>query len=237
MPKALAYMRCSGRGQIDGDTWDRQQEAITRYATTNGIEVVEWYRDEGLSGKTELENRPGLAACLERVESNGVRLVIVESADRLARDSMIAELVIREFQKAGTTVISASGGVNLTEGDDGNPTAKLIRQILAAVAEWDRCVVVLKLRAARQRIKAKTGRCEGVAPFGTRDSERQALRSMRALRVAGQTYQQIATQLNSQQVKTRQGGPWTAQTIGKILIRDRNSSPCAEIAPEDEVNA
>jgi DNA invertase Pin-like site-specific DNA recombinase len=221
---ALGYMRCSGRGQIDGDTWDRQQDAITRYATTNGIEVVDWYRDEGLSGKTELENRPGLAACLERVESNGVKLVIVESADRLARDSLVAELIVREFQKADTTVISASGGVNLTEGDDSNPTAKLIRQILAAVAEFDRCVVVLKLRAARQRIKAKLGRCEGRFPFGHHDSEKQALRSMRALRLAGQTYKQIAAQLNSQSVPTRLGGQWSAQTVQKILVRDKIDS-------------
>jgi DNA invertase Pin-like site-specific DNA recombinase len=232
MTKALAYMRCSGRGQIDGDTWDRQQEAITRYATTNGVEVVEWYRDEGLSGKTELENRPGLAACLERVESNGVRLVIVESADRLARDSLVAELIVREFQKAGTTVISASGGVNLTEGDDSNPTAKLIRQILAAVAEFDRCVVVLKLRAARQRIRAKTGKCEGAAAYGRNDEEKQALRCMRALRLAGQTYKMIANQLNSQRMPTRFGGLWSAQTVQKILVRDKNSDRCAEIAQD-----
>jgi DNA invertase Pin-like site-specific DNA recombinase len=237
MPTALGYMRCSGRGQVDGDTWDRQQDAITRYATTNGIQIVDWYRDEGLSGKTELENRPGLAACLERVESNGVRLVIVESADRLARDSLVAELIVREFQKADTTVISASGGVNLTEGDDSNPTAKLIRQILAAVAEFDRCVIVLKLRAARQRIKAKTGKCEGRKAYGTGEHEKQALRSMRALRLAGQTYQMIATQLNSQHVPTREGGLWTAQTVGKILIREKSPDVCAEIAPDDEVTA
>jgi DNA invertase Pin-like site-specific DNA recombinase len=225
MTKALAYMRCSGKGQIDGDTWDRQQEAITRYCTTNGIEVVEWYRDEGLSGKTELENRPGLAACLERVESNGVRLVIVESADRLARDSLVAELIVREFQKTGTTVISASGGVNLTEGDDSNPTAKLIRQILAAVAEFDRCVVVLKLRAARQRIRAKTGKCEGRKEYGAHADEARNLFRMRALRLAGMTYRQIADQLNSQHVTAREGGLWTAQTVGKILIRENSDSP------------
>ena len=75
--------------------------------------------------------------------------MIVESSDRLARDMIVAEVIIREFQKIGVKVISASGGVDLTEGNDANPTAKLIRRILAAVAEFDRCVIVLKLRGAR----------------------------------------------------------------------------------------
>jgi DNA invertase Pin-like site-specific DNA recombinase len=232
MTKALGYLRVSGQGQVSGDGFPRQRAAVEKYAHDNGVELVDWFTDEGVSGKTELENRPGLAACLEHVESNGVRLVIVESADRLARDSLVAELIVREFQKAGTTVISASGGVNLTEGDDSNPTAKLIRQILAAVAEFDRCVVVLKLRAARQRIRAKTGKCEGAAAYGRNDEERQALRSMRALRLAGQTYKMIANQLNSQRMPTRFGGLWSAQTVQKILVRDKNTVRCAEIAQD-----
>jgi hypothetical protein len=30
--KAVSYLRCSGLGQVDGDTWDRQTAAITKYA-------------------------------------------------------------------------------------------------------------------------------------------------------------------------------------------------------------
>jgi DNA invertase Pin-like site-specific DNA recombinase len=37
-----------------------------------------------VSGTRELADRPGLAALLDRLESNGVRTVIVERADRLA---------------------------------------------------------------------------------------------------------------------------------------------------------
>lgn len=169
---AVAYMRCSGVAAEFGDTFERQTAAVTKYATENDIEIVDEYRDAGVPGKTELQDRPGLAACLERVENNGVKLVLVESADRLARDSMVSEVIIRQFQKAGCKVISASGGVDLTLGDDSNPTAKMIRQILAVVAEFDRCVTVLKLRAARERKRATGGRCEGRKPYGSRHHER-----------------------------------------------------------------
>lgn len=219
--KAVAYMRCSGFGQVDGDTWDRQLSAIQKYARANEIEIVDQYRDEGVSGKTELEGRAGLAACLERVENNGVKLVLVESADRLARDAMVGEIIIRQFQKAGCTVISASGGVNLTEGDDSNPTSKLIRQILASVAEFDRCVTVLKLKAAKERIRAKGERCEGRKPFGShpdRPEEKETLALMISLS-ATQNAQQIAEELNGRGITSRSGGKFFPNTVRRILAR------------------
>ena len=77
----------------------------------------------GVSGATELADRPGLAALLDRVESNGVSLVIVEGADRLARDLLVQEVTLGQFTKAGVTVIT-SAGVDLTSGDD-DPTRRL----------------------------------------------------------------------------------------------------------------
>src|SRR5208282_3597608 len=184
MTDAVGYMRCSGEA-FEGETWSRQEDAINRYAKANDIQIVEWFRDEAVPGKTELKNRPGLAACMVRVESNCIKLVLVESSDRLARDSMISELIMREFQKHGVTVISASGGVDLTAVDDSNPTAKLVRQILAAVAEFDRCMIVLKLRAARERIRASGKKCDGRKEYGFRPGEPEILATIQKLWAMG----------------------------------------------------
>lgn len=229
MTDALAYMRCSGMSQVSGDTWDRQQAAINKYAAANDLVIVEWYRDEGISGTTELENRPGLAACLERIENNGVKVILVESSDRLARDAMVSELIIREAQKHGGTVLTASG-VNLTEGGDSNPTAALIRGVLALIAEFDRRVITLKLRAARIRIKAKTGRCEGVKPFGTLPDESETLNAILNMDKGRMPADYIANLLNSARTPTRSGKPWRASTIRKILARERTSNPVPEKA-------
>ena len=67
----------------------RQRDAVARLAGRNGYELVDEFRDEGVSGTKELSGRPGLAALIDRIESNGVKVVIVERADRLARDLMI----------------------------------------------------------------------------------------------------------------------------------------------------
>lgn len=219
MTPAVIYLRCSGQGQIDGDTWNRQLAAVQAYAAANDIEIVDEYRDAGISGRTELENRSGLAACLERVENNGVKLVLCESADRIARDSLVAEVIIRQFQKVDCRVISASGGVDLTSGDDANPTAKLIRQILACVAEFDRCVTVLKLRAARERQRSKVGRCEGRKRFGTHEHEKKTLAEMTMLSDRGYDTKQIADWLNLSGFPTRYGKRWHSGTVSKILAR------------------
>lgn len=218
MTPAVAYMRCSGVAAEFGDTFERQSAAVEKYAAANDIEIVDEYRDAGVSGRTELEHRSGLAACLERVENNGVKLVLVESADRLARDSMVGEVIIRQFQKVGCKVISASGGVDLTSGDDSNPTAKMIRQILAVVAEFDRCVTVLKLRAARERQRSKGGRCEGRKQFGTRPGEQAVLLDIQHLAV-DYNAAQIAIVLNKNGIPTRMGKRWHSGTVSKILKR------------------
>lgn len=221
--KAVSYLRVSGRGQIDGDGFDRQADTVARFAKRQRIDLVDEYRDEGVSGTRDLEDRPGLAALLDRVESNGVRTVIVENASRLARDLMVQEIILDQFRKVGVTVLEADGGNDLTAGDD-NPTAKLIRQVLGAVSEFDKTVTVLKLRAARQRQRANSGRCEGVKPFGHFPAELPVLDRMRELRrkpVKGDrmSYAAIADQLNDEGLPTRSGKPWGPSSVQAILKR------------------
>lgn len=226
MTNAVSYLRCSGEGQIQGDTWDRQTSIIDKYASANNIAMIAEFRDEGVTGKMELEGRAGLSTCLQYVRENSITTVLIEDSTRLARDMIVAEVVIREFQKLGVTVIAASGGVNLTEGDDSNPTAKLIRQILAAVSEFERCCIVLKLRGARQRKKENTGRCEGRLNFGTKPGEDRTLDEMQIARRHGLSYVAIAEMLNDTHTPARMGGRWYGSTVSKILNREKSPNAC-----------
>src|ERR1019366_9001763 len=166
---AIAYLRVSGLGQVDGDGLPRQAAAVTAYARHAGLTIVETYQDKGVSGTKDLEDRPGLAALLDRIESNGVRVVLVENASRLARDLIVSETILGQPRERGVKVFDAEG-IELTAADD-DPTRRLIRQVLGAVAEFDRRVTVLKLRAARERVRRRDGRCEGRKPFGATPAE------------------------------------------------------------------
>ena len=72
------YLRVSGNGQVDGDGFPRQRETIARYTKAAGFELVGEYRDEGVSGTKDLDDREGLSDLLARIRSNGVRVVLVE---------------------------------------------------------------------------------------------------------------------------------------------------------------
>ena len=221
--EAVAYLRCSGLGQVDGDTWDRQTAAISKYAAAHRMKVVDEFRDAGVSGAKDLDSRPGLAALLDRIESNGVRVVLVENATRLARDLMVSEVILQQLTAVGCTVSAADSGTDLS-ADTGDPTRRLIRQVLGAVAEFDRRVTVLKLRAARERIRARGNRCEGRKPFGLRPGEQLALNRIRELHrkphgLRRRSLQQICDVLNIEGIPTRTGTKWSRQVLNRIICR------------------
>ena len=208
---------------MDGDTWDRQSAAITKYAKHHVLEVVDEFRDAGVSGTKDLDNRPGLAALLDRVESNGVKIVLVENATRLARDLMVGEVILQQLTNAGCQVIAADSGTDLSADSD-DPTRRLIRQVLGAVAEFDRRVTVMKLRAARERKRSRGQRCEGRKPFGTFPGELETLARIRELRRKPpngrrRSLQKVCEALNGEGRPTRSGKPWTKQVVNKIVAR------------------
>ena len=101
---------------------------------------------------------------LERIAGNGVRTIIVETANRFARDLMVQEVGFAMLRERGIDLIAADSPNAFL--DDG-PTAKLIRQVLGAVAEFDKAMTIAKLRGARERKRRenKNGKCEGRKPL------------------------------------------------------------------------
>ncbi len=218
-PRALSYLRVSSKGQIDGDGFDRQRDSIRSWMSANGVAHLGEFCEEGVSGTTDLLNRPALTRLTERILEGGIDMVIIEKADRLARDLVVSELLLRQFSELGVRVIEAEGGTDLTEGDDDNPTAKLIRQVLGAVAEFEKSSVVSKLRKARNRKRAATGRCEGNKPYGMMPGEEAVVRVILNLRSEELTTREIAEELNNRGYRTRQGKQWRHPVIARIISR------------------
>jgi DNA invertase Pin-like site-specific DNA recombinase len=150
-----------------------------------------------------------------------LKVVIIERADRLARDLMVSEVILDQLARAGAHVLTADGADLTTAADD--PTRTLIRQVLSAVAQFDKGVTVLKLRAARQRIRSRRGRCEGRKPYGFREDEKALIEHMKQLRRkpmgARLSFDRIAEQLNAEGHTTRYGRPWTRAAVHVVLSR------------------
>lgn len=213
MSGAYAYLRVSGRGQLDGDGFPRQLAAIKKHAAANGIKITRVFREEGVSGTRDLENRPALQDMLVALHSNGTKLVLVERLDRLARDLMIQESIIADMKRHGFEIVSVAEP-DLCSDD---PSRTLMRHVLGAFAQYERAIIVQKLRGARQRNRAKTGRCEGRKPYGVRPGEAEVVERMKALRAEGMAVDKIAAALNAASVKPRAGEQWYPTSVYRVL--------------------
>lgn len=213
MRKAFAYLRVSGRGQIDGDGFPRQEQAIRQYAAAHGIEIVKVFQEQGVSGTKDLDNRDALQEMLLEIEQGDVALVLIERLDRLARDLMIQETIIRDFRCRRIELVSAAEP-DLCSDD---PSRKMMRQIFGAIAEYDRAMIVLKLRGARQRMKLKVGRCEGRKPYGCRQGENAVIVRMQTMRRDGMPWAAIAARLNDEGTMSR-AGRWHATSVRRTVL-------------------
>jgi DNA invertase Pin-like site-specific DNA recombinase len=213
MTKAFAYLRVSGKGQIDGDGFPRQLAAVKAYAKAHDIRIMRVFREEGVTGTKETMDRPSWVELMAAMHGNGVRRVIIERLDRLARDLMVQEATIATLQKHGFTLVSVQEP-DLMATD---PSRIAFRQIMGVFAQYEKTQIVIKLRAARTRRKAETGRCEGRKPFGNRDGEQRTIDRMRALQTSGISIRAIAAKLNRDGVPTRAGGQWRDAVVGRIL--------------------
>ncbi len=213
MNRAFAYLRVSSRGQLDGDGFTRQLAAIKKHAAASGIKIVRIFREEGVSGTRDLENRPALQDLLVALHSNGTKVVLVEKLDRLARDLMIQESIIADMKRSGFEIVSVAEP-DLCSDD---PSRTLMRQMLGAFAQYERAMIVQKLRGARQRIRARTGRCEGRKRYGTRPGESGVVRRILELRQQGLAVDTIAERLNADAVKPRAGQKWYATSVYRVL--------------------
>jgi DNA invertase Pin-like site-specific DNA recombinase len=100
-----------------------------------------------------------------------------------------------------------------------DPSRKLMRQIFGAIAEYEKTMIVLKLRGARARARAKHGRCEGRKPFGYFEGEADTLARIKSLRAEGLGFDRIAARLNQERIATRTGRQWHGLVVNRILSR------------------
>jgi DNA invertase Pin-like site-specific DNA recombinase len=165
MQTACAYFRTSSATNVgnDKDSLQRQQDAVRAYATGHGIVVAKEYYDAAVSGADPVDTRPGFSDMVAYMLGNGARTVLVETANRFARDLIVQETGYKLLKDKGIELIAVDSPECFVSD---TPTAEFIRQVLGAVAQLEKAMLVSKLRGARDRKRRQTGRCEGNPSFG-----------------------------------------------------------------------
>jgi DNA invertase Pin-like site-specific DNA recombinase len=198
-------------------TVKRQRAAIEAFAKSAGYEIVDSYYDEAVSGADHVATRLGFAAMMERIASNGVQTIIVETANRFARDLIVQETGYAMLKERGIELIAADKPDAFL---DDTPTAKLIRQVLGAVSEFEKAMVVSKLKGARDRKRATGVKVEGRKNYVEINPEMVALaKKLRRYKVEGRrrTLREIAGELAKAGFVTGASKPYAAAAIAKMI--------------------
>lgn len=221
MTRAFSYLRCSGLGQTkeDKDGLPRQHDNVAAFAAKHGYNIIREFC-EAVSGRKHEEDRPVFAEMIAAVLDDGVRHVLVESLQRLAREYRIQEQLLIYLASKGIQLIACDTGENITEAMAGDPMRKALVQIQGIFAELDRSQLVRKLARARKRIRDRGERCDGQKPYGFRPGEDAAIKVIRKLHEDGKTLLYTATCLNKLGFKPRKGnGRWHPQTVKRAVGR------------------
>jgi DNA invertase Pin-like site-specific DNA recombinase len=213
---AFAYLRTSSATNVgtDKDSEKRQRTAIEAFARRSKLEIVETFYDAAVSGADPIEARPGFAALLDRLEGNGVHLVLVEDASRFARDLVAQELGVLLLIKRGVRVLTSNGD-DLTDTSD--PSRIMMRQIAGSFSQYEKTRLVLKLRSARERKKKATGKCEGRKSYAETNPE--MVTAAKRLRKRGLSLRAIAVELQKMGYTNANGGVFTASSVRSMIRR------------------
>ena len=210
--EAVSYLRTSSATNVGGDSDQRQRAAIAAFAKSKGFHLVGEFYDAAVSGADPIETRPGFSALLDRIEGNGVRVVLVEDASRFARDLVAQELGLLMLGRRDVRVLTSAGD-DLTDTSD--PARIMMRQIAGAFAEYEKRRLVAKLKAARERKAAAGGHAYG--RYGYAKEAPEAVAAARELRRQGLSLRAISAALAERGLLTGGGKPYGATSVAKMV--------------------
>lgn len=174
MSRVFAYARVSTVEQLTEN--QRGEIAAAGYAVEPRRFV-----EEQVSGSVSASQRPCFVKLLERLERGDT--LVVTKLDRLGRDSIDVQQTVERFAREGIRlVVLQLGNLDLT-----SPAGELMVKMLAAVADFERALIVERTQAGLARARAegtKLGR-----PAKTTEADRTAIRGRLA---GGESVSEVA---------------------------------------------
>lgn len=237
MVNVVGYIRVSTMGQVkEGYSLGEQSDEIERFCTANGFNLIDTFKDEGVSGaKTDEDetriDRDGLLDMLNRIKEGDIKYIVVLSTNRLWRSDVVRFLIHRELKKykVDVKVIDRSDYSIYKK----NPSADLMNKMFEALDEYERDEIALKLKRGRKKKAEGGGYSGGGAPYGYK-----AVRGSRVLEIVpdeaqmvrrvfdlargypDMTLREIASQLTLEGYRGRNGKDIGPMMVKRILDRE-----------------
>jgi site-specific DNA recombinase len=233
-PERVAlYLRVSSEEQRDRETIEIQREFLEQYRNLYELEVADIYKDDGISGTIPLHERVEGKRLLDDAKAGKFATVLVYKLDRLGRSLLVIVDAHDRLQAAGVSLRSATEPI-----DTSNPSGRLIFQMLASFAEYERETIGERTRAGLYRA-LRNGKHAGRLPYGYKlsseadesalvivEDEARIVREILANIAEGATLYGESKRLNDEGIpspgwrfkgKRKHGGSWSPSTIKAIV--------------------
>lgn len=223
--RAAGYIRVSTVSQAEeGESLKTQKQQIEDFCKPRGWELIKpLYEDAGVSGAKI--KRPGLDALFEDAEQQKFQVVICADLTRFGRSAADLLSSIKRLKGLGISFHSIKGNVS---GDDG-PFGQLLLTVLAATAEFEREMIMIRTKENKMARWSKKEIYNGKAPYGYRWNKQTKKmekhpdeapifeRIVRDYLDLGKSLKQVCIDLNNDAVKTRIKGKWISATVSTML--------------------
>ena len=217
------YVRVSTEEQAtEGFSIHAQKDKLTKYAEVSDYNIVDYYIDDGISGKN-LQDRPEVTRLINDVKSGKINNVLVYKLDRLTRSVKDLIYLIELFDKYNCTFNSQTEKI-----DTSNAVGRMFVKIIGIFAEFERENLAERVTFGYEQ-KTKEGNytnCNGVFGYDylvgkgklvVNKEESYYVRKIYEWYLEGDSMLKIAKKLKDLNVPTKRGGHWNQSTINSIL--------------------
>lgn len=217
------YVRVSTEEQAtDGFSIHAQKDKLTKYAEVSDYNIVDYYIDDGISGKN-LTERPEVTRLINDVKSGRINNVLVYKLDRLTRSVKDLIYLIELFDKYNCTFNSQTEKI-----DTSNAVGRMFVKIIGIFAEFERENLAERVTFGYEQ-KTKEGNytnCNGVFGYDylvgkgkliINKEESYYVKKIYEWYLEGDSMLKIAKKLKSLNIPTKRGGHWNQSTINSIL--------------------
>jgi len=222
--RVALYSRVSSREQAaEGVSIDAQVAILRGYAQGQGWEIAEEYVDAGYNGGTD--DRPALKQLLIDASKHRFNIIAVSKLDRFFRNLRLLLNNLHGLEQLGVKFVATQEGL-----DTSTPYGKFAMQMMGVIAEFERGRIGERVKDSRHYLIERGDWPGGRTVYGYRwlpddrqweviPEEASIVRRIYDLYINNKIgIESIATKLNEDGWRTRDGVPWHSVSVRQVLI-------------------
>ena len=222
MPRAIGYIRVSTDKQLDNTSLEKQKEEIEKYCKDNQLTLVKVY-NEGAYSAENVRDRKVFKQMYHHAfdKEEDIDYVVVFKSDRISRDNLDALYIYKSITEANKHLICIADNI-----DTRDKNAKYLYQFMSLVAELEKDMIKVRTTTGMEKNFEK-GNFNGGKVYGYNTENKELKLNEQEAKVVRYIfekyaidqwgYRKIASNLNDQDIKTKNGKDWTVTAVKTIL--------------------